>query len=331
MKYQYTREIRVGAVIVVSLAIIIGFVFTLGGNSNFFGSKLHYEILFNSTAGLYEGDPVLLTGVEVGNVASIGFPDDLKQKKIMVEITVDKSVGSRIREDTRASVGSASIVYGKVVELSIGSQEMPMIPNGGRIETVEKSSFYAVVDSTQQMMGGIQSVIAKIDQGEGMLGMLVNEPMELKKTLHHLSVSSQRLSAILEKLEHGRGPMGSLLSDSVEFRHTLRELQTAVADLKDVSRSLNSEKTVLGRLISDEAYGKSVTGDLEKTLHALANITTKIDTGEGSAGMFINNPELYAGLQDVVLGVKSSKLTRWMIQNRRKAGEKAREDREKRE
>ncbi|MBN2104549.1 MCE family protein [bacterium] len=326
MKYKYTREIRVGAVIVVALAIIIGFVFTLGGNGEFFSSKLNYKILFKSTAGLYEGDPVLLTGVEVGNVTKIGFPEDLKQKKILVEITVDRSVGDRIREDTRACVGSASIVYGKVVELSIGSLDQHVIPDGGWIKTMEKSSFNSVVDSTQQVMGSIQNVIAKINQGEGMLGMLLNEPMELKKTLHHLSVSTEKLSSILDKLDRGKGPMGSVLSDSVEFSNTLHELKMTVTDLKNVSQSLRSDKTVLGRLISDETYGKTVTQDLQKTLHALANITTKIDTGEGSAGMLINDPELYIGLQDVVLGVQKSKLTRWLVQNRRKAGEKAREE-----
>ena len=125
MKKKYIREIKVGIVIVIALAIIIGFVFTLGDNESFFSSKIHYQILFNSTAGLYEGDPVLLTGVEVGNVTNIGFPEDLNTKKIYVEIGVEKAVSNRIRKDSRAVVGSASLVYGKVVELSIGSPDQP--------------------------------------------------------------------------------------------------------------------------------------------------------------------------------------------------------------
>lgn len=324
MKQKYLSEIKVGTVIVISLVIIIGFVFTLGGNGKFFSSKVQYKILFKSTTGLYEGDPVLLTGVEVGNVSKIGFPEDLNQKKIYVEITVEKTVSDRIREDTRASVGSASIVYGKVIELSIGSPEKPLIPNGGWIETVEKTSFNDVVDSTQQVMDGIQNVISKIDEGKGILGILLNEPMDLRETLHHLSVSTQNLSAILERLEKGKGAIGGLLSDSIEIKQTLNDLKTTVQDLKSISKSLKEEQSVLGRLINDEEYGKSVTQDLQKTLHALANITTKIDTGEGSVGLLINDPELYIGIQNVVLGAQKSKLTKWMIQNRRKAGEKER-------
>ena len=76
-----------------------------------------------------------------------------------------------------------------------------LIPDGGWIETIEKSNFNTVVDSTQQVMGGIQSVIDKIDHGEGVLGMLLNQPMEMKETLHYLSQSSENLSMILERLE----------------------------------------------------------------------------------------------------------------------------------
>ena len=326
MKKRYIREMKVGIVIVLAVVIMIGFVFTLGGNESFFRRKMHYQILFNSTAGLYEGDPVLLTGVEVGNVTSIGFPKDLNTKKIVVEIGVAKEVSKRIRRDSREMVGSASLVYGKVVEITIGSPEQPLIPDGGWIETIEKSNFNAVVDSTRRVMGGIQSVINKIDRGEGVLGMLLNHPMEMQQTFHHLSQSSEKLSMILQRLEEGKGPMGSLLSDSLEFKETLNDLQTAVADLKQVTLSLKSPNTVLGRFINDEKYGRTVTDDLKKTLQALANIATKIDTAEGSAGLFVNDPELYIGIQDVVYGVERSKLTKWMIRNRRKAGENARDE-----
>ena len=118
--------------------------------------------------------------------------------------------------------------------------------------------------------------------------------------------------------------MGSLLSDSLEFNETMNDLQVAIADLKQVTFSLKSRNTVLGRFINDEKYGQAVTENLKKTLQALANIATKIDTAEGSAGLFVNDPELYTGLQDIVYGVERSTLTKWMIRNRRKAGENAR-------
>jgi ABC-type transporter Mla subunit MlaD len=43
--------------------VILGFVFFLGGRDVLFRHQVKYRILFNSTTGLYQGDPVLLTGV----------------------------------------------------------------------------------------------------------------------------------------------------------------------------------------------------------------------------------------------------------------------------
>ena len=68
-----------------------------------------------------------------------------------------------------------------------------------------------------------------------------------------------------------------------------------------------------------------MTNDLASTLSHLASITAKIDSGQGAVGQLINDPSIYHGLQDVVLGMEQSSMTRWLIQNRRKAGEKTRE------
>jgi phospholipid/cholesterol/gamma-HCH transport system substrate-binding protein len=330
-KKKRMREIRVGAVILLALAIVVIAVFFIGGQSTLFGEKVKYRILFTSTGGLYEGDPVLLTGVEVGNVTRMGFPKEIHEKKILVEVSVLKSVSQRIRQDTRARIGSASLVYGKVVELSMGSPEEPVIPPGGRIPAEEGTDYKAIVDTTQQVVEGMRRLLTKIDDGKGALGMLINEPMELQETLHHLAVSSQRLSEVLARVDDGEGALGMLLSDTVTVRQTLVNMESAMGDLAEAARRVKGQGGLLGRLINDEEYGRNVSEDLRSAIHSLASITAKIDTGSGALGSLINDPELYMGLQNVVLGMERSSIAKWLIQNRRKAGEKTREELEGRE
>jgi phospholipid/cholesterol/gamma-HCH transport system substrate-binding protein len=324
MKKYFSKEIRVGGMIIIALSIMIGAVFFIGGQGNLFGGKVKYKILFQSTAGLYEGDPVLLTGVEVGNVDKIGFPRELDQKKILVEISVAKEVASRIREDSKARVSSASIVYGKMVELTMGSMDKPMIREGGFIEAAATKGYEAIVGNTSLVLEDLRKVLLKIDQGEGAFGILLNEPMEIRETLHHLSLSTQKLSGILGEIEKGKGTLGELISDSTGFQQALIDLEAASADLKAVTQKLNSKEGTLGKLINDKEYGEAFTNDLRSTMHSLANITAKIDTGKGTIGWLINDDELFIGLQDVVLGIERSKISKWFIQNRRKSGEKAR-------
>ncbi len=318
------REIRVGAVIIVALTIIIAVVFALGGEEQMFGHKVRYKILFSSTAGLYEGDPVLLTGVEIGNVSRLAFPEDINQKSILVEIEVRQDVANRIRQDTRASIASASLVYGKVVTLSMGSPELDPIKPGEYIQTLKTGNISSIMMNTDSALASINSIVRRMERGDGLAGLILKGSPEVEATLRSLAISSNRLEKIISRVEKGEGAAGSLLADSTDIYLALTELKQVVGDLHQVSNNLVGSGSVAGRLLNDEAYGDSLTRDLQSTLRSLASITAKIDSGRGTIGSLINDPVLYYGLQDIVLGIENNKLAKWFLQNRRKAGEKAR-------
>ena len=319
-----SKELRVGAVILLALAVIVATVFSIGGQKKLFGGKTAYKILFTSTSGLFEGDPVVLMGVEVGNVTNVGFPKEMDEARILVEINVMNEVAPRIRKDTRARLASASIVYGKIVQLSMGSHAEEPIPPNGYILADEQSTFGSIMDSTTLAMEEIRSVFSKINRGDGMVGMFMNETLEMRETLHNLSLASKRLADVLGRIDEGRGPLAVLMSDSVGFHETVDEIQRMSTDLEEVTTHLRGTQSVFGRLINDETYGKGLTDDLSSALKSLASITAKIDTGRGTLGSLINDDELYRGLADVVLGVQKSSLAKGIIRNRRKKGEKIR-------
>jgi phospholipid/cholesterol/gamma-HCH transport system substrate-binding protein len=322
------REIRVGAVILLALAVMITVVFLIGGQSRMFGGKARYRILFESTSGLYTGDPVLLEGVEVGNVTGLGFSRAIEEKKILVTISVEKNVAPRIRKDTRARIASASLVYGKVVDLTMGSALLPAIPEGGFIESDKQTPLESIVDSTGLIAGDIRRMFSKINRGEGTIGMLFNESLEMRQTLSHLALSSARLAAILDRLDRGQGTLGALLSDSVEFRRSIVDVKTSLSNLEKWTGRLDDNRSVIGKLVNDTTWGESVMKDISSAARSLSSITAKIDTGRGTLGRLINDQELYTGLEDVVLGMRKSSVSKWLIQNRRKAGEKERNKQE---
>ena len=322
MNRNKIKLIKVGAFVGAALIIFVVFIFSLGGDQTFSG-KARYVIKFESTTGLYEGDPVLLTGVEVGTVDKIRFSDSLDEVKILVEISVDKNVAKRIRQDSRAKISSASIVYGKIVALTSGSSAYPQIPEGGTIEVEGGMGLSAMVDTTSMVIEDLRSIVGKIDRGDGLLGLMLNEPMGMKQTLNNLSDASKTMSCILDRIDKGEGALGDMVKDSSGFHQSLKDFTQAAKDLKEVADHLKGKETLLGKLINDKAYGDKVSKDLASTLHSLANITAKIDSGDGAAASFLNDNSVYEGLQHVVLGMEKSSMTKWMIQNRRKAGEKA--------
>ncbi|MCK5145362.1 MCE family protein [bacterium] len=326
VKKTYKRELRVGSLILLALTIMVAVVFALGGQKKMFGKKVKYRILFSQTGGLYTGDPVLLTGVEVGNVSLISFPEDLNQQKILVEIEVLKEVAPRIRLDSRARIASASIVYGKLVALSMGSMSFDAVTAGEYITAEDPTDMLAIVDSTTGVMTDIRRVLGKLDDGPGMLSQLLNEPAQLQSILLNLDRSSRHLASLLARASNSKGAVGTLLADTVAIAQTLSDMQAASANLKKLSMQMASTKSVFGRLVNDEEYGKAVGDDLKTTLHHLANITAKIDSGQGAVAQLLNDPSIYHGLQDIVLGIERSSMAKWLIQNRRKAGEKTKKN-----
>jgi phospholipid/cholesterol/gamma-HCH transport system substrate-binding protein len=319
-----SSEIRVGAFILTAICIVLFIVFSIGGSQNLFGDKVRFKIQFASTSGLFAGDPVQLTGVEIGNVVRIGFPENLEESKILVEIAVQKDAARRIRADSRARLGSASIVYGKIVQISMGGRDKPAIPAGGFIPADESSGMSAIMDSTTQFIGGLQRVISKINRGEGALSTILNEPLELRRTLQNLSTASERLAAILDRIDRGKGALGALTSDGSDFGTSIRDVQTVASDLRVITANLKNSEGALGKLINDPRYGRETMDDLRNAVRSLARVASKIDTGAGTLGLLINDRELYDGLRDVVVGTKNNKVARWLIQNRRKAGEQER-------
>ncbi|HHS14337.1 MAG TPA: MCE family protein [bacterium] len=318
------KELRVGAVVLLALIIILATLFSIGGQRKMFGGKVRYKIYFNSTGGLYMGDPVLLTGVEIGNVSRISFPEEVETQKIVVEISVIEEAAKRIRQDTRARIAAASLVYGKVVELSMGSADEPQIRPGELIRAVDPTDYSAVVDSTNLMVDDIRQLIWKLNQGEGMFSAMLNEPLEIRETLHNLSLSSKRLSHLLGGLERGEGALGVLMKDTTHVREIMESVRKAAGDIEEASLNLKDRKSLAGRIINDEEYGEEVMNDLRDAIKSISSIAAKIDTGQGTLGRLVNDEIMFLALQDVVLGVQSSKLAKWLIQNRRKAGERER-------
>ena len=65
--------------------------------------------------------------------------------------------------------------------------------------------------------------------------------------------------------------------------------------------------------------------DLQRLVANLAEISDKINRGEGTLGALINDRTLYEGMEDVVAGANDSKFARWLLRRYQKRGIKVEE------
>src|SRR4030095_11305158 len=109
------RELRVGILVLGSIAILIFLILNASGDINPFSRKLHLRARFADANGLREGSEVRLAGVRVAKVERITLlpPSDVPNAPrveafMTIQSTIDgQPANQRIRTDSTAQQGSA--------------------------------------------------------------------------------------------------------------------------------------------------------------------------------------------------------------------------------
>jgi len=112
------RELRVGILVLASIAVLIFLILNASGDINPFSTKLHLKARFLDANGLRKGSEVRLAGVRVGKVDEITLlpPSEVPNApRVEVLMTIDGSIddrpaNERIRTDSQAQQGSPSLL-----------------------------------------------------------------------------------------------------------------------------------------------------------------------------------------------------------------------------
>jgi phospholipid/cholesterol/gamma-HCH transport system substrate-binding protein len=172
-------------------------------------------------------------------------------------------------------------------------------------------------------MQSLQRVAEKMENGSGALPRLIND----RQLADRLAGAVERLDAVLASAQKGPGILPALLNDPAErakMDETLANLNGASKDLKQLTARMGSGQALLPRLVSDEAYGREITRKLREIVDHLDTVSDRLVEGKGTAARLINDPSVYEAINDVIVGMNQSKMLRWLIQNRQKAGIKKR-------
>jgi len=181
-------------------------------------------------------------------------------------------------------------------------------------------------------IAALRRIAEGVEAGHGLAGRLVADDTMGAAVFDDLAATAAAIRSITEGLARDMGrndtAWATLLRDPKGAKlaaETLQSLHDASRALAAAAGELASGRGTLPRLLKDREYANHFLDDLQSLIHALQSISAKIDRGEGSAGAFVNDPQIYLDLENVVRGVKESSLSSWYIRNRKAAGEKAAE------
>src|SRR3954464_2395318 len=267
MDLTYKQEVGVGAIVLVGFAVFLVGMFWLTGQS-LRTSGMSFDVMFESVAGLTQGDPVLVSGVKKGRVARVNLE---RVKSVRVTVEISKDVAPHI--DASAAVGAMDLFGAKFIDYNPGPGP-EMLARGRGIT------------------GSNQPDITDVAQG---VANRANELME-----NAANIVSDRLGEdIHNTLVVTQPAMGQLstMPEGPFIRQTTRTLQATERVMQRVDSMLGS---------GTGASIDSVSRNLARLTEHLSHTTTQLDTlisrmnrGEGTLGKLASDSMMYRNLTDL--------------------------------
>lgn len=262
---EHARNVRVGLLVTVAAAVLLVFLFFIGSEQKLFAKKYDYEVRFTSAQGLAEGNPVHMTGVNIGVVKEIRLPEKASEKFVEITVSIDRKFAARIREDSRARLKKLGLIAAdSYVDIVPGSPDSPLLKPGSDIPAARQANVDELlgqgedlVDNFVSISSSLRNVLERVDRGEGLLGELTSSPESKEKLTETLMLTLTKVNGVLDDIERGRG--------------------------------------IVGRLVADDAYAEQVLSSLGQTAASMQRIAGAIEqgfeTGEGAIPALMNDPE----------------------------------------
>ncbi len=315
-------ELRVGLFVLVSLLVVAVGIFYVTG-SGFWGPKYRLKAYFPETAGISNGAPVRLDGVDIGNVLSVHMAQPLanrpvdKSHNIEVILRIEKRYQQYVLTDSTATLVTEGLLGNRYVNISRGLTGAPL-KDGQEVPGTAEKSLADVMASMQGLTADIQSMLVDLQNGKGTLGKLLTDDSaynnlnsvlakssamvgDIQKgqgTLGKLVTSDELYSKANQTLDNfngvitdaraGKGTIGKLLTDPSLYDEAKKALQNGNSMIDDVRAGKGS----LGQLYTDDSLYKK----LNQTSTNLASATSKLNDNTTTAGKLFSDPKLYDNL-----------------------------------
>jgi phospholipid/cholesterol/gamma-HCH transport system substrate-binding protein len=261
MKKSFGFTWKLGAFVMIGLALFIVTIYFVGKQKNLFGSTFHLKSQFKNVSGLKVGNNVRFSGINVGTVNEIELITDTS---VMVDLIIRKKYQQFIKTDARASIGSDGLMGDKVLTISPGISQDHIAKN-------QVKNNYLIASKNAVEMEDVMS--------------------SMKTSVDNAGIITAQLAQFTTKMNNGNGALSKLISDeafSTSLQGTVTNLQTSAGEFAKFTTKMNDGKGALSKLISDEAFSNSLQGtltNLQTSSSEFAKFTTNMNDGKFSKSL----------------------------------------------
>jgi phospholipid/cholesterol/gamma-HCH transport system substrate-binding protein len=239
--------------------------------------------------GLVVSSPVTINGFQVGQVSDIQLYDPVPGSVVVTFIVTNDDL--EFSDDTQAHIESLDFLGSKTVSLKLGSSDK--VAESG--DTLTVSIEIGLMDEVNRQLAPLklktESLIASVDSVMAVTNALLREDARpnlkksfesIRRTLESIEHTSESLDGLLMEQK------GRLASILVNVESLTGNLSESNQDLTNIIKNFSS--------ISDslvKADVANVVGQASEAISSTALIMDKINKGEGSLGLLLNDDSLY--------------------------------------
>ncbi len=262
-------ELKIGLVTVFALVMATLLIFLLSGEGGFFWQRYSLKTVFPNIAGLKEGAPVRLAGVEVGRSRALNWSAIASRSSMEIA----RDMQPRVTTRSVASLGSVSLLGEAAVDITASSQGTP-IPEWGYMRAGPADRLADRGGDTRPRRASSELTVLLQDMrgGRGTVGRLFTDEA-LYNQMNGLVAAAED---VVRNVGQGRGTLGRLANDPA----AAKALEASLQNFEAVTARIKAGEGSLGKLLNDDALATSLTS----TTTNLDSITGRISRGEGHRG-----------------------------------------------
>lgn len=313
-KYNFTRtEIMAGLMVLVSLAVLIGFVVVVENLQ----SEPEYKTLharFTSTVGLGNNAIVRFGGLEVGRVADITY-DENDHSLIVVEAHIDP--GTPVNASSIATVEQVGLTAEKHLEITTGTRDAALLNDGDDMQVVNSGYGFIDIPDVDGLVGGSEQLIADMRDFLGVEAAKAAEAAgeDEMASITRIAADVRAFLGIKEAIEQAKTEGGEAINVAklAEDLRALLGVEDAVAaeeaggdEFASVEQVVDDLRELLGvkPAMNEAAAGGAAPANVEKVI---ANVDGMLDNYDQQIGTILDKvPPLQDSATRALDGVAST-------------------------
>jgi len=281
----------------IGIFIFMAFIMLIWGlsflkNEDFFNRDNVFLVEYSKVDGLLPSSPVLMNGFKIGQVTDIQFKSD-NSGDLLVKILVKRDF--HIPKQATALIYSLDLMGTKGIRL-IRGEEQAFHANGdtlnGSIEGDLKEQVNAQMaplkNKAEKLLGSMDSILTVVQNifNENARNNLAYSFLQIRKTLQNLANTTSNLDTLVSKQ---RTKLGNIIANVESITYNMKsnneQLNLIMKNFAAVSDSLAQSKI------------KSTIEKANLAMQQTNSIMEKINSGQGSIGLLLNNDTLYYNLE----------------------------------